>query len=77
MLSSTVKHRANGNLKVGNSRETLTAAMIQCYPYIGFPRAANAIYTIKEAKLEKDTHNPNAYLHKTLQREQGEAKKKL
>lgn len=47
---------AIGNLKVGNSRETLTAAMIQCYPYIGFPRAANAIYAIKEAKIEKDIH---------------------
>jgi 4-carboxymuconolactone decarboxylase len=45
---------AIGNLKVGNSRETLTAAMVQCYPYIGFPRAANAIYAIKEAKIEKD-----------------------
>ena len=45
---------AIGNLKVGNSKETLISAMIQCYPYIGFPRAANAIYAIKEAKLEKD-----------------------
>lgn len=45
---------AIGNLKVGNSKESLISAMIQCYPYIGFPRAANAIYAIKEAKLEKD-----------------------
>jgi 4-carboxymuconolactone decarboxylase len=45
---------AIGNLKIGSSRETLLAAMIQCYPYIGFPRAANAIYAIKEAKTEKD-----------------------
>jgi 4-carboxymuconolactone decarboxylase len=45
---------AIGNLKVGNSKETLISAMIQCYPYIGFPRAANAIYAIKEAKIEKD-----------------------
>ena len=45
---------AVGNLKVGNSKETLIAAMIQCYPYIGFPRAANAIYAIKDAKMEKD-----------------------
>jgi 4-carboxymuconolactone decarboxylase len=45
---------AIGNLKIGNSRETLIAAMVQCYPYIGFPRAANAIYAIKEAKIEKD-----------------------
>jgi 4-carboxymuconolactone decarboxylase len=45
---------AIGNFKIGNSRESLVAAMIQCYPYIGFPRAANAIYAIKEAKIEKD-----------------------
>lgn len=45
---------AIGNLKVGNSKETLISAMIQSYPYIGFPRTANAIYAIKEAKLEKD-----------------------
>lgn len=43
---------AIGNLKVGNSKETLISAMLQCYPYIGFPRAANAIYAIKEAKHE-------------------------
>ena len=43
-----------GNLKVGNSRETLLSAMIKCYPYIGFPRVANAIYAIKDAKIEKD-----------------------
>jgi 4-carboxymuconolactone decarboxylase len=45
---------AIGNMKIGNSRETLITAMIQCYPYIGFPRAANAIYAIMDAKIEKD-----------------------
>jgi 4-carboxymuconolactone decarboxylase len=45
---------AVGNLKVGNSKETLISAMIHCYPYIGFPRTANAIYAIKEAKVEKE-----------------------
>ena len=45
---------AVGNMKVGNDKETLISAMIQCYPYIGFPRIANAIYAIKEAKIEKD-----------------------
>lgn len=45
---------AIGNLKVGNSKETLLSAMLQCYPYIGFPRAANGIYAIKDAKIEKD-----------------------
>lgn len=41
---------AVGNLKVGNSKETLISAMIQLYPYIGFPRISNAISVIKEAK---------------------------
>jgi 4-carboxymuconolactone decarboxylase len=45
---------AIGNMKVGNDKETLISAMVQCYPYIGFPRVANAIYAIKEAKIEKD-----------------------
>ena len=45
---------AVGNIKVGNDKETLISAMVQCYPYIGFPRIANAIYAIKEAKVEKD-----------------------
>ena len=42
---------AVGNLKVGNSKEILLAAMVQCYPYIGFPRISNAINIIKDAKL--------------------------
>ena len=42
---------AVGNLKVGNSKETLIAAMVQCYPYIGFPRISNAINILKDAKL--------------------------
>ncbi len=45
---------AIGNMKVGNDKETLISAMVHCYPYIGFPRIANAIYAIKEAKIEKD-----------------------
>ena len=43
---------AVGNLKVGNTKETLISAMIQCYPYIGFPRISNAINIIKDAKAE-------------------------
>jgi 4-carboxymuconolactone decarboxylase len=43
---------AVGNLKAGNSKETLIAAMVQCYPYIGFPRISNAINVIKDAKVE-------------------------
>lgn len=43
---------AVGNLKVGNTKEILIAAMVQCYPYIGFPRVSNAIAVIREVKLE-------------------------
>src|SRR3954463_15257017 len=45
---------AVGNMKVGNDKETLLSALVQLYPYIGFPRIANAIYAIKDAKVEKD-----------------------
>jgi 4-carboxymuconolactone decarboxylase len=43
---------AVGNMKVGNDKETLISAMVQLYPYVGFPRAANAIYTIREVKAQ-------------------------
>ncbi|WP_206512977.1 carboxymuconolactone decarboxylase family protein [Larkinella soli] len=43
---------AVGNLKAGNSKETLLAAMVQLYPYIGFPRVSNAINIIKDAKID-------------------------
>jgi 4-carboxymuconolactone decarboxylase len=42
---------AVGNLKVGNNKEILLAAMVHCYPYVGFPRVSNAINVIKEAKI--------------------------
>lgn len=42
---------ALGNLKVGNNKEILLAAMVHCYPYLGFPRVSNAINVIKEAKI--------------------------
>ena len=38
----------HGNINVGNSPETLTAAVIQCLPYIGFPAAIKALRIIKE-----------------------------
>jgi 4-carboxymuconolactone decarboxylase len=48
---------AVGNLKVGNSKETLLSAMVHCYPYIGFPRVSNAIAVIKAAELNKGASN--------------------
>ncbi len=43
---------AVGNLKVGNTKDTLLSAMVQLYPYVGFPRVSNAINVIKEAKVD-------------------------
>ncbi len=40
-----------GNLRAGNTKETLYAAMIQCIPYIGFPNALNAINIIKTVDI--------------------------
>jgi len=39
---------AAGNLKAGNTVEVQIAAMIHCLPYIGFPRALNAIRAINQ-----------------------------
>ena len=38
----------HGNINAGNSPEILTAAVIQCLPYIGFPAAIKALRIIKE-----------------------------
>lgn len=38
----------HGNINVGNTPETLTAAVIQCLPYIGFPAAIKALRIIKQ-----------------------------
>lgn len=41
-----------GNLKLGTSRETLVAAVIQCLPYVGFPSAMKALNVIKNTARE-------------------------
>lgn len=46
-----IKAHTIGNLKAGNSKATLYAAMIQCLPYIGFPAAFNAINIIMATDL--------------------------
>ncbi len=40
------KAHANANLSVGNTRQQLIDAITQCLPFIGFPRALNAIACI-------------------------------
>ena len=34
-------------MQVGNSKEEVVAALIHCFPYIGFPRAVAAIRAVK------------------------------
>lgn len=40
------------NLEAGNSKERVTAAVIQCMPYIGFPAALKALNIIKDFQPE-------------------------
>ncbi|GLU45159.1 carboxymuconolactone decarboxylase family protein [Allomuricauda sp. NBRC 101325] len=42
-----IKAHAAGNIKAGNSKETLIAAIVQCLPYVGFPLSINAINWVK------------------------------
>ena len=49
----TLKSHIKGNLKAGNSKETITAAIIQCLPYVGFPNTLSALRTLKEVLAEK------------------------
>ncbi len=50
--TSTLKSHIEGNLKIGNSKETITAAIIQCLPYVGFPNTLAALRTLKEVLNE-------------------------
>lgn len=45
---SQVKSHVFGNLNVGNDKKIMLEAVTQCLPYIGFPRALNAISCINE-----------------------------
>lgn len=51
--NATLKSHIMGNLKAGNSKETITAAIIQCLPYVGFPNTIAALKTLKEVLNEK------------------------
>lgn len=51
---SQVKSHVFGNLKVGNDKNTLIAAVSQCMPYMGFPRTLNALGCINEVIPENE-----------------------
>ncbi|MBR1617198.1 carboxymuconolactone decarboxylase family protein [bacterium] len=50
--TSVLKSHIKGNLKAGNSIETITSAIIQVMPYVGFPNAFAALNTVKEVMKE-------------------------
>lgn len=45
---SQIKGHIQGNLNMGNTKETMIAAITQCLPYIGFPRTLNALRYLEE-----------------------------
>jgi len=43
-----VKAHVQGNLNVGNDKETMITALTHCLPYMGFPRTLNALSCVNE-----------------------------
>ncbi|CAK7026138.1 MAG: hypothetical protein PARBA_01096 [Parabacteroides sp.] len=54
---SQLRSHLQGNLAVGNTKETLAAAIIQCLPYIGFPPAIKALKIIQEIPQSSPENN--------------------
>ncbi len=50
--TGVLKSHIKGNLKAGNSIETITTAIIQVMPYVGFPNAFAALKAVKEIMAE-------------------------
>ena len=44
----TLQSHIAGSIRAGNSPETVTAAIIQCMPYVGFSNALNALKVLKD-----------------------------
>lgn len=54
---SQLRSHLQGNLAVGNTKEILAAAIIQCLPYIGFPPAIKALKIIQETPQSSPENN--------------------
>ena len=50
---SQVKGHIQGNLNVGNNKETLLTVTAQLLPYIGYPRTLNALKCLNEVIPEE------------------------
>ena len=57
---SQLASHAVGNMKLGTSRETIAAAVIQCLPYVGFPPAMKALNAIMN--VQSETAKPSEQL---------------
>lgn len=51
-LERQLRPHVTGAIKAGSSRDTVLAARIHCFPYIGFPNAMNAIRVVREVTQE-------------------------
>ena len=47
-----------GNLKIGNSPETITTVIVQCMPYIGFPKTFSALKVLKSVLDTTEMQQP-------------------
>ena len=50
--TSVLKSHIQGAIKAGNTKEEVTAAIIQCLPYVGFPNALASLKALKELDLK-------------------------
>lgn len=55
---NTLKSHIKGNLKAGNTKEDIAAAIIQCMPYIGFSKTIKALYIFKDVIGENAMQQP-------------------
>lgn len=51
-----LKGHIQGNVNVGNDKETLLSVVTQLLPYVGYPRTLNAIRCLNEVIPEKEKH---------------------
>lgn len=51
--TDTLNSHIKGNLKIGNSKETIAAVIIQCMPYTGFPNAIKALKVLQDDKTDE------------------------
>ena len=52
-----LKWHIQGNVNIGNNKETLLSVVTQLLPYVGYPRTLNAIRCLNEVLPEDDSNN--------------------